>query len=103
MRTAWIIAVAALAAAGPAGAQVNHRQWNQQGRIWQGYRSGELTGREARRLEGQQRRIARYEARSRWDGGGLSSGERARLARMQNRASGNIYRQKHDWQERGRW
>lgn len=94
--------IVALAGAAPASAQVDYRQWNQQARIRQGYRSGELTNHEARRLEWQQHRIARYEARSRWDGGGLSGHERARIARMQTRASANIYHQKHDWQDRGR-
>ena len=88
-------------AAAPAAAQVNQRQWNQQQRIYHGARSGRLTSREYYRLQRQQRRIARYEARSRWDGGGLSRHERVRLSRMQNRANRNIYRQKHDWQRRG--
>lgn len=83
-----------------AQAQVNHRQWEQQRRIHQGARNGELTRREYYRLQRQQGRIARYEARSRWDGGGLSRYERARLDRMQDRANRNIRWQKHDRQDR---
>jgi hypothetical protein len=54
--------------------------------------------REAWRLERQQAYIARYEARSRRDGPGLTGRERYRLERMQDRASRNIYRQRHDRQ-----
>lgn len=91
--------VAAFAAL-PAEARINQRQHHQQGRIYNGVRSGELTRREAYGLERQQAHIARYEHRSRADGGGLSGAERYRLERMQDRASRNIYRQKHDAQDR---
>jgi hypothetical protein len=106
MRNQHILAalcgLAALAAATPAAAhsRVNHRQANEQHRIAQGVRSGRLTPYEAARLERQQARIARYEHRSRADGRGLSWQERRRIERMQDRASHNIYRQKHDGQ---RW
>lgn len=98
MLIAVMAGLAALTVTVPAEAQVNERQWTQQGRIWQGYRSGELTTYEALRLQNRQRRINRYETRSRWDGRGLSAHERARISRMQNRASRNIYWQKHDRQ-----
>jgi hypothetical protein len=98
------IIIAGLAAATvlatPADARVNARQHHQQHRIGEGVRSGELTRREARGLERQQFRIARTEARMRASGGGLSREERARLAYRQNRASVNIYQQKHDGQTR---
>jgi hypothetical protein len=88
----------ALAATAPAQAGVNHRQARQAHRIEQGEANGTLTAREAGRLEHQQAHIARYEARSRADGHGLSRRERANIARMQNRTSRHIYRQKHDHQ-----
>lgn len=88
------------AAAAPAAAQVNSRQWNQQHRIQQGARSGELTRREYYRLQGQQARIDRAEDRMRWSGGRLTYRERARLDRRQDRASVRIHRQKHDRQDR---
>jgi len=104
MRTRFIFAAllgfAALAAAGPADARINQRQGHEQQRIYRGIRSGELNGRETFRLERQQAHIANYEARSRADGGGLSWHERYRLERMQDRASRNIYRQRHDAQGR---
>lgn len=93
-------ALSALAIANPASAHINQRQDRQQHRIAQGTASGHLTPRESARLERQQAHIARYEARSRADGGGLNRRERANLARMQSHASRNIYRQKHDRQFR---
>jgi hypothetical protein len=80
----------------PAFATVNGRQMHQQHRIMQGAHSGELTRHEARRLERQQRHIARSEARMRASGNGLSPAERARLNREQDRASANIYAKKHN-------
>jgi hypothetical protein len=95
---ALVAATVAAAAAGPAEAQINRRQHNQQARIYNGVRSGALTPRETYRLERQQAHIARYEARSRADGPGLTWHERARINRMQNRASANIRHQRHDGQ-----
>jgi hypothetical protein len=97
---AALAAGATIAAAAPAEARIDQRQGHQQHRIHAGVRSGELTGREAWRLERQQARIARYERRSRADGPGLTGRERTRLERMQDRASRNIYRQRHDGQGR---
>jgi hypothetical protein len=94
-----LLGLAALAAA-PAEARINQRQAHQQHRIYNGVRTGELTPHETWRLERQQARIARFEAHSRADGVGLSWRERYRIERMQGRASRNIYRQKHDEQQR---
>ncbi|AXB76638.1 hypothetical protein TQ38_009170 [Novosphingobium sp. P6W] len=79
----------------PAMAGVNGRQANQQHRIAQGWRSGELTGRETARLERQQHRIHRTENRMRATGG-MNPRERARLHARQDRASANIRHQKYD-------
>ena len=89
-------ALGVMAMAVPAEARVNQRQDRQTARINQGVHNGTLTQREARRLKQQQRHISRYEARSRADGGGLGPVERARLENMQDRASRNIYRKKHN-------
>lgn len=89
-----LIGVASSAQAG-----INARQHRQQARIAQGVRSGELTGREAARLERQERQIRREERLFRADGR-LSPAERADLNRDLNRTSRNIYRQKHDGQTR---
>ncbi len=93
-------AIVALAVAVPADARINQRQNHQQHRIAKGIHNDSLTARETVRLERQQVRIARFEARSRADGGGLSGVERARIEARQDRASANIYRQKHDRQGR---
>ncbi|MEW6125920.1 MAG: hypothetical protein AB1757_02555 [Acidobacteriota bacterium] len=78
---------------------VNHRQHEQQSRIRQGARSGELTGREAFKLQSQQAAIQLYEWKAKRDGH-VSWKERYRLDNMQDRASHNIYKQKHDRQDR---
>lgn len=96
-----LIAAAALGltalTAVPALAQVNARQAEQQARINQGVRSGELTNREANHLERQQARINNTEQRMRAQNGGyLRPGQKARLEARQDRASANIYRKKHN-------
>jgi hypothetical protein len=93
-------AVTALTVAVPADARINQRQNYQQHRIAGGLKSGSLTARETVRLERQQIGIARFEARNRADGSGLTPVERARIEAKQDRASANIYRQKHDAQVR---
>lgn len=96
------LGLAAAASATPAAAQINRREHNQQQRIANGVRTGQLTPREAARAEGQQARIARAERRMRASGGRLTFAERRRLQQRQNHASRFIYRQKHDRQGR-RW
>ena len=76
---------------------INQRERRQQARIWQGYRSGDLTPREFRRLEREQAFIRRSEARARRDCN-FTARERMRIQREQNRASRHIFRQRHDRQ-----
>jgi hypothetical protein len=92
------LSILALATASEAG--VDARERRQQQRIFQGARSGALTAREFARLERQQVRIHREEFRYRHNDGRLGPCERRDLRRDQNRASRNIYRQKHDRQQR---
>ncbi|HEX8091798.1 MAG TPA: hypothetical protein VF762_23295 [Blastocatellia bacterium] len=80
---------------------IDGRERCEQRRIRQGVRSGELTRREAERLSAEQFRIRAYEARARSDGS-LTRRERYRLDHMLDRASRDIYRQKHDDQDRDR-
>jgi hypothetical protein len=77
--------------------RIDKREAHQQARIQQGVNSGQLTPREANRLERQQGHIEAAEARARSDGK-VTAHERAHLTRMQNRASRDIHRQKHDAQ-----
>ena len=74
---------------------VQQREVNQERRIDQGVKSGELTPREAGRLEAQQAKIKQDESRMKADGK-LSKAERKKLKREQDRASKNIYRKKHN-------
>ncbi|MFM9853810.1 MAG: hypothetical protein ACKVOJ_13550 [Sphingomonadaceae bacterium] len=97
--SAIILSVVAIAAA-PVDARINQRQDRQAVRIANGISTGQLTAREGARLERQQAQIARYEARSRADGGGLSRHERARIETLQDRASRSIHNQRRDGQTR---
>jgi len=81
---------------------INEREHNQQQRIRQGIRSGELTRVEAARLEKQEAQIRLNEAIARRSGGEFTPRERARIQRQLDRESHNIYRQKHDDQRRYR-
>ena len=94
----FVLGVSAVAMAGPRG--INNREHREQQRINQGIRSGELTRREAVRLEEGMARIRTDERYARITGGGISPRERARLEREMNRESRAIYRQKHDGQDR---
>jgi len=77
--------------------KVTQRQINQQKRIKQGVKSGQLTRGETRRVERQQRRIqAKKRMDKRETGGKLTPKNKAQLNRMQNRASRHIYRAKHN-------
>jgi hypothetical protein len=73
------------------------RDVNQQQRIEQGLQSGQLTTREAGKLEREESRVERDQSRAMQDGK-LSPAEKARLAREQNKVSRDIYREKHDAQ-----
>ncbi len=91
-----IVAVAAPAmSAEPSMPVADQRQENQQKRIGAGVGSEELTPRETIRLEREQALIGRAERRAEADGQ-VSPRERARLHKMQNKASRDIYRLKHN-------
>jgi NACalpha-BTF3-like transcription factor len=79
---------------------VNERQRNQQQRIRQGVRSGELTGVEAARIQRRESQIRLNEARARRSGGEFTPEERARIQGQLDRSSEKIYQQKHDAQDR---
>ncbi len=71
------------------------RNENQQARIAQGERSGELSTREAGSLERGQARTDRATARAAANGH-VSGGEQARLQARENRQSGRVFRKKHN-------
>jgi len=78
---------------------VKERQENQQKRIGQGVKDGELTAKETKHLEGREVKIEKDKKAAKADGK-VTKQERAKLHREQNRASRAIYRQKHDAQVR---
>jgi hypothetical protein len=94
-----VAAAVTLGFCGAAFAQAGtiQRDVNQQQRIEQGLQSGQLTTREAARLESEEARVERDQARAMKDGK-LTPQEKARLAREQNQVSRDIYREKHDAQ-----
>jgi len=87
----------ALAQTTPQTPRVDQREAKQQQRIEQGVASGQLTGREAARLEKGQAKIEAKEAAAKADGV-VTAKERAQLNKAQNKQSRKIYRQKHDKQ-----
>lgn len=77
---------------------IDKREARQENRIQQGVKSGELTPREAARLQKGQARVQRMEAKAKADGT-VTAKERARIERQQNLQSRRIARQKHDQQK----
>jgi hypothetical protein len=76
---------------------VGQRRENQQDRIAQGVKSGQLSAGETAKLENQQRGINRQVRADRASNGGkLTTGEKAQVNREQNHASRNIYNKKHN-------
>jgi hypothetical protein len=101
-KTASLLALIAALSCGGALAQTRtehdvNRDVNQQERIEQGLKSGKLSTQEAGRLEREQQVINRIEAKDMKDGK-MSAGEQQKLNRAKNRASQDIYSQKHDAQ-----
>ena len=80
------------------GAQeIQKRKENQQDRIAQGVKSGELTAGETANLERNEARVNREIRRDRAQNGGrLTPKERRKINRQQNRLSRQIYRDKHN-------
>jgi len=77
--------------------QVGQRRENQQDRIAQGVKSGQLTAGETAKLENQQKGInQQVKADRSANGGKLTSGEKQQVNKEQNAASKNIYNKKHN-------
>jgi uncharacterized protein HemX len=96
--SATLLMASALYAGPTDDPRIQKREQNQEKRIEQGEKSGQLTPREAGRLERQQTKIKQDEERMKSDGK-LTKQERKKLTREQNRASRNIYKEKHDKQK----
>jgi hypothetical protein len=77
--------------------KVGQRQENQQDRIAQGIKSGQLTAGETAKLENQQKGINQQVAADRKaNGGTLTASEKKQVNHEQNTASKNIYHKKHN-------
>lgn len=77
--------------------EVGQRQRNQQERIAQGVKSGQLTAGETAHLEGRESAINKEVHNDRAaNGGKLTGAEHRQVNRQQNRASGAIYNKKHN-------
>ncbi len=77
--------------------EVGKRQENQQDRIAQGIKSGQLTPRETAHLEGRESAINKEVKNDRAaNGGKLTPAEHRQVNRQQNRTSNAIYRKKHN-------
>ena len=75
------------------------RQANQQERIKEGVKSGELTKHETAKLEAGQAKVSRKEARAGADGH-VGAAEQANIQHAENKQSRKIYKQKHDAQKK---
>jgi hypothetical protein len=77
--------------------KVGQRRENQQDRVAQGIKSGQLTAGETAKLENQQKGINQQVAADRKaNGGTLTAGEKTQINHQQNQASRNIYHKKHN-------
>lgn len=90
---ATLFAAAAAQAADPA--PTVQRDVNQQQRIEQGLQSGQLTTREASKLEGEETHVEKMQANALKDGH-MSAGEKARIENAENHVSGDVARDKHN-------
>lgn len=93
----FLLTSAAAFAQSPVTPGVDQRQINQEQRIQQGVQSGQLTPREAARLERGQERVQRMEDRAKADGT-VTAQERKRLQHAENVQSRQIQRERHDRQ-----
>jgi hypothetical protein len=77
--------------------EINQRKENQQDRIAQGVKSGQLTAGETSHLEHQEGAINHEEKAMRaQDNGHLTKADRTLITRQQNQESRRIYRDKHN-------
>jgi hypothetical protein len=82
--------------------EIGDRRENQQDRIAQGVKSGQLTAGETAKLENQQQGVNREIAGDRQANGGKLTGlDKKAINQSQNKASKNIYNKKHNGRTRG--
>jgi uncharacterized membrane protein YebE (DUF533 family) len=93
------LAFAQATPATPATQGIDKRKAEQQQRIDQGVKSGQLTPREAARLEKGQAKVQRMEDKAKADGV-VTAKERKQIAHEQDKQSKRIAREKHDRQHK---
>lgn len=76
------------------------RMEKQQKRIKEGVKDGELTKREAVKLEAKEAKLAAEARKDRKDGPGMTAKEKAKINAKQNKLSSEIYQEKHDAQKK---
>ena len=103
LKTFHAVSMAALAGAAlfvastTTAGEIGERKEDQQDRIAQGVKSGELTAGETARLETKESALNQEERDMRkLDNGKLTAQDRRTINRQQNRLSRNIYRDKHN-------
>lgn len=94
------VVVGVMMAAPAEAARADRRQVKQQARIVQGVKSGELTKKEAVRLEAQHVAVQRQIHQARADDGKVGPVERAKIEHRQDKLNRRIAVQKHDGQSR---
>ena len=101
LSTGMFLALGALPAFAQSSAEIQQRKDNQQERIANGVKSGQLTPGETRNLESKEAGLNREERNMRaQDNGHLTSADKAKLNRQQNHLSKDIYDKKHNTRTR---
>jgi hypothetical protein len=90
-----LVALVVVTLALPSRAQAGDREHVQEQRIADGVAAGEVTAREGRHLEAQQKRIDKRQRRAKRNGV-VSPAEQRRLDRAQDRAGRDIHRATHN-------
>jgi len=94
-----LISIASAVSAQTHTPEITKRQENQQARIAQGVKSGQLTAKESEHLESREAKI-RHDKKMAKSDGKVTHAEREKLRHEENRTSKAIYHQKHDAQHR---
>ena len=97
IRSAILITLAVPAAFAAQGDTIQDRKENQQDRIAQGVKSGQLTAGETANLETKESALNKEEHNMRAaDNGKLTAADRAKINHQQNKLSHQIYKDKHN-------
>jgi hypothetical protein len=92
-----LLSLSAVAQTAPPPGTAAQRKANQQARIAQGVKSGQLTAHETANLEGREASVNKEEHNMRAaDGGKLTAADRTALNNRQNKISNSIYKDKHN-------